>query len=297
MGSNAFLDIAIGLVLMYLVLSMLVTVINEFIATQLDLRASTLKDGIQKILEGSNLLDAFYAHGVVAAKNAAVGGDHVSYMSGQTFALGVLGSLDTKNPVPGFEDIKTAIQNLPDSKIKDTLLAQLTMADGNLERLRDGVARSFDATMDRLSGVYKRYLKWISLGIGLLLACILNADTIAVGGALWKDPYLRAQMVQSAGNVQGGGATAGTATDLTVLAQRIKEAENDLRPLPIGWDTSLFPKREPGPIAAWWISKIIGLLMTGLALSLGAPFWFDLLGKFMNVRGTGQKPAPTPRSP
>jgi hypothetical protein len=122
MGSNAFLDIAIALVLMYLVLSMLVTVINEFIATQLDLRASTLKDGIQKILQGSGLQDKFYAHGVVAAKNAAVGGNdnHVSYMSGQTFALAVLGSLDPKKPMPGFEDIRILVENLPASNIKDT---------------------------------------------------------------------------------------------------------------------------------------------------------------------------------
>jgi hypothetical protein len=31
-------------------------------------------------------------------------------------------------------------------------------------------------------------------------------------------------------------------------------------------------------------------LWTGLALSLGAPFWFDTLQKFMNVRGAGKKP-------
>ncbi len=202
MGSNAFLDIAIGLILMYLVLSLLVTVINELIATQLDLRASTLKDALEKILNDAALRVEFYKHGVVAAKNAAVGGngDHVSYMSGQTFALAVLGSLDTTKPVPGFEDIRTAVEKLPDSNIKGILLAQLTMAGGSLEKLRDGVARSFDATMDRLSGVYKRYLKYISLGVGLLLACALNADTIAVGDALWKDPSLRAQIVERAGN-------------------------------------------------------------------------------------------------
>jgi hypothetical protein len=32
--------------------------------------------------------------------------------------------------------------------------------------------------------------------------------------------------------------------------------------------------------------KLPGWLLTGMAISLGAPFWFDLLNKFMVVRST-----------
>jgi hypothetical protein len=32
--------------------------------------------------------------------------------------------------------------------------------------------------------------------------------------------------------------------------------------------------------------RLLGWLFTALALSLGAPFWFDLLNKFMVVRST-----------
>jgi hypothetical protein len=35
---------------------------------------------------------------------------------------------------------------------------------------------------------------------------------------------------------------------------------------------------------------IAGWLLSGVAISMGAPFWFDLLGKVMNVRNTGAKP-------
>src|SRR6516225_4544700 len=96
MGSNAILDIAIALVLMYLVLSMFVTVFNEYVATLLKLRASTLSQGVQQILDDPELRAKFYNHGVVAAKNQAVGGNGggISYMSGQTFALALLGVLD-----------------------------------------------------------------------------------------------------------------------------------------------------------------------------------------------------------
>jgi len=39
----------------------------------------------------------------------------------------------------------------------------------------------------------------------------------------------------------------------------------------------------------FWYS-IIGFLLTALALSLGAPFWFDILNKIIAIRGNGVKP-------
>jgi hypothetical protein len=51
--------------------------------------------------------------------------------------------------------------------------------------------------------------------------------------------------------------------------------------LPIGWGGT-----KPPQTAVDWITKILGILMTGLAVSLGAPFWFDLLNKFIVVRST-----------
>ncbi|MXV16028.1 hypothetical protein [Hufsiella ginkgonis] len=36
-------------------------------------------------------------------------------------------------------------------------------------------------------------------------------------------------------------------------------------------------------------SKMTGFLLTALAISLGAPFWFDLLNKLINIRATGKR--------
>ena len=36
---------------------------------------------------------------------------------------------------------------------------------------------------------------------------------------------------------------------------------------------------------------LLGWLVSGIAISMGAPFWFDLLGKIINVRNSGGKPA------
>jgi hypothetical protein len=41
----------------------------------------------------------------------------------------------------------------------------------------------------------------------------------------------------------------------------------------------------------------LGWLITAFAVSLGAPFWFDLLNKFVNVRASGKAPEEEPKSP
>jgi hypothetical protein len=38
-----------------------------------------------------------------------------------------------------------------------------------------------------------------------------------------------------------------------------------------------------------WIN-LVGFIITAFAISLGAPFWFDLLNKFINIRVSGKKP-------
>ena len=57
--------------------------------------------------------------------------------------------------------------------------------------------------------------------------------------------------------------------------------------LPIGWDR---PDLKPKPYDIFgWIAKFFGCGLTGIAISMGAPFWFDLLRKLFMVRSAVQK--------
>jgi hypothetical protein len=228
-------------------------------------------------------------------------------------AMAVLGSVDPTKPIPGFGDVKSAIETMPDCNIRDVLLAQLAAANGSLDTLRSNVANYFDATMDRVSGIYKRKLKLISLLVGIGIVVFLNADSIAVSTALWSDASLRAQMVQNAGTVvaSGQGAALPSDKETDTIKTRISTLEENLRPLPIGLDRSEIVKgfgllwnampwennlswtdyfKEIMKGASWTFMKLVGLFITALAISLGAPFWFDMLSKFMNVRGSGPPP-------
>jgi hypothetical protein len=46
-----------------------------------------------------------------------------------------------------------------------------------------------------------------------------------------------------------------------------------------------------------WVIKLLGLLVTTLAATLGAPFWFDVLNKIINIRSTGPSPNETAKQP
>jgi hypothetical protein len=295
MFNNAVLDIAIGLVLMYLVLSLMGTVINEFLASAVKLRATTLKSAIEGVLDDPNLRAAFYDHGLIDGANKATGVDQTSYISADSFAMAVLGSIDPNNPAPGFEQAKAAIEKMPPSSIQDVLLAQLNKANGDLNKLRAGIANYFDGMMDRVTGTYKRHLKQITLIVGFGIVVVLNADSITVGTALWKDSSLRAQMVQGAQTVlsdQQNNLTP-SGDQPSNISDRLKVLDNDIRPLPIGWKAADFPTAWQWPALWWLLVKLLGLTITAFAISLGAPFWFDILSKFMNVRGAGPKPDST----
>jgi len=75
--------------------------------------------------------------------------------------------------------------------------------------------------------------------------------------------------------------------DRTQLQQAVEsylKAKNSLA------DTGLqFGWKNP-PQGVEWFTKVSGLLISIFAISLGAPFWFDLLKRFMQVRQAGVSP-------
>ena len=144
---------------------------------------------------------------------------HPAYLDGRTFALALLDSVTElkegketragkkQTEFPTLDEIKGIVGNLPDSNIRDVLLANLATGQATVAELRDSLASWFDSSMDRLSGSYKRWLKALSLIVGILLAFAFNADSLSVSKALWKDETLRNEIVAAAGQTSICGAT------------------------------------------------------------------------------------------
>ncbi len=270
-GSNV-LEVVIGLVFVYSLLSLLCSTINEQIIVRFfALRANTLEDGIKTILTTiphdprvQNLTQKFYEHPLI--QSLAMGVRKPSYIPARTFTLVLKDILKDANI-----DLKT----IP---VLKPILDQIkTDAQQELASIENW----YDDAMDRVSGWYKRKTQVIILLMGLLITVSLNVDTIAITTSLTNNSALRATIVSAAqGSANPQTNTNVANTNLTTLQNQIEQ----IQPI-IGWSPSPLPKDIWG-----WLLKIAGLLATTFAISLGAPFWFDLLNKFVTFRSSGPPP-------
>jgi hypothetical protein len=122
----------------------------------------------------------------------------------------------------------------------------------------------------------------------------LNANTITIGERLWRDPALRGTVVQQAGAAAG---TEAGATALDRLKASVTKVEDVAKlGVPIGWSQSANDPRHISLREWGWARLLGGWLLTILAVSLGAPFWFDALSRLARLRGTGKPETPLPAS-
>ena len=176
-----------------------------------------------------------------------------------------------------------AIEGIPSAPLRQALLAIYADVGEEVDAFRDAAEKWYDNSMDRVSGWYKRHIQAALWVISIMVVLFLNVDTLQLATTLWKDPTTRAALVARADTaVQQGKPPATVGNAVSQLA------------LPLGWKLHFGKGPQEIPNHALGVlAKLIGLLLTAAALSLGAPFWFDLLSKFMRVRGTGPPPAPS----
>lgn len=201
------------------------------------------------------------------------------------------------------------------------------------------IATWFDHTMEGVGGWYKRTVTLIIAIVSLFIAVGLNVDTFVVVDSLSKDAVLR-QSVASvvAESVKENSADVKTIQEAIadrkaaakatpeeaaqaekdrqtgeLLRKRVAALKHGLDSLgmPMGWPEGpmWFCRETAGepcdrrllPVTFWgWGRRIAGWLFTAIAISLGAPFWFDLLNKFINLRAAAPPPAkvqPRPLAP
>ncbi|MBD2496247.1 hypothetical protein [Nostoc sp. FACHB-280] len=161
--------------------------------------------------------------------------------------------------------------------------------------LRREIEQTFNNSMERASGVYKRNAKGVALLIGFAIAIIANADTFHIVSRLSKDTAIRTAIVNSAGQI----VETNTAQDLKQLKEATDQVLTDIS-LPIGWNQVNLDQQIPKAtrnnqftiaFIQHYFTMVAGWLVSGIAISMGAPFWFDLLSKVVNVRNSGKKPA------
>lgn len=199
------------------------------------------------------------------------------------------------------DGVRLLIANMPDgSALKRQLRLLVDDQVTTVREFRKRMEVWFDSSMDRVSGVYKRRMQLVSLFVGLVVAVGGGVDTVVVGDALYRNPQLRDSLVahatQSVQKEQPSPQlTTSSPPQVNGSLERISQAAGALDGLPIGLRylsqqrSKIDPSLSDGGLQ-YWLLRTLGMLFTALALSFGAPFWFDLLSKLINIRTAGPRP-------
>jgi hypothetical protein len=365
MFSSPVLEVAIGMIFFYLLLSLICTALNEMIEAWLKNRAWNLELGIRRLLDDPDPAAGGFATHVyrkvvrffkllfgLEGENIPVSGpktqglasklyDHAlirslylhknlpSYIPSRNFALALMdmvapgqsgatgatrmppgqpntiiinGNAPPPPPAPPrLTNLRNGIADpnvVPSAKVRDALLTLIDSAEDDAARVRENIENWYNSATDRMAGWYKRRTQVIILVLGIGIAIALNADTVTVVDVLWRNSALRSSVASQAEQfVQQAKSEAANTSEQG--EQRLQQTERTLKNvgLPIGWNAqdaghtlpgSIF--KQPKQVISWSLYQFdlhwLGWLITGLAISLGAPFWFDLLNKIIVVRST-----------
>ena len=200
-----------------------------------------------------------------------------------------------QDPVKAAADsLNARLDKISNPQIKQFLQGVVTRTGSDLSAVEQEVADWFDASMDRLSGKFKRNTQVWTFAIALLSAALLNLDALHVADQIWAHP----QIVQ---NLDVSKFTDANPADqqkaITEVSSVLKQG------FPAGWaDGHFFQLPDPGSDAtkpnwilltpaAWlfWTS-LGGWLITAVSALFGAPFWFDTLQSLVRLKGAGPSP-------
>jgi hypothetical protein len=316
MFGSKILDVAIGLIFVYIVVSVLCTAVREGLEAFLKTRAAYLEHGIRLLLQnqkGDAIVDQIFSHPLIdglfmgkyeprsttGTNRPMTGGNLPSYIPSKSFASALLdiaargpanASLDRYGTPISLEAIKrNVVANIPGNpKIQRIVLHAVDAAQGDLDKAQKSIEDWYDSAMDRVSGWYKRTTHFIVMGLGLLIAVGMNVDSLLIVDKLYKENAIRDAVVAAAGTASENIDKAAVTDTSGDKYDRAEKALKDLH-LPVGWDSHRITFNCPKDGQAWMTNFVfpwIGWILTAMAASLGAPFWFDVLNKVMVIRST-----------
>ena len=309
-GSN-ILEIAAGIIFVFILVSTICTAIREGIESFLKTRAAYLEHGIRELLkdpQGNGLAKSLYEHPLIyglfngeytpgtktGSPAVMAGGSNLpSYIPSKNFALALMdiaarGPVTDDNnttsgaPVVSLDAIRANIGQIGNPYIQRLVLNAIDTAQGDLNKAQLNIENWYNSTMDRVSGWYKRSTQTIIFVVALAVSVGLNINSITILNYLSKNDTARKMVISQSTSAARDTIYKQAKTDLDALK------------LPVGWNygwqsIGLDPKQSTTKyfdLWNWIFGPLLGLLITTFAATLGAPFWFDMLNKVMVIRST-----------
>jgi hypothetical protein len=228
MFGSQILEVAIGLILVFLLVSLILTAVRESIEAIAKTRARDLERAIAELLkdpEGSGLRRELYTHplvfslfpgGLAATRFDAAGKvleraarNVPSYIPREVFSAALQDILKgelAKEAEAGAADYAKAakagdVRTQGSVHLLQAYKALLQVSGGDAERARKGIEQWYDASMDRASGWFKRRTQKILFLLGFGVAVLLNINAIDIAQYLATNQAAREGMVALAGQI------------------------------------------------------------------------------------------------
>ncbi|MEG3894997.1 MULTISPECIES: hypothetical protein [unclassified Microcoleus] len=207
--------------------------------------------------------------------------------------------MEDKEDSPIYKQIQETLDRMPES-LKRSLYILAQRAEGGggdtqvqLQRFQKEIEIWFDQSMERASGVYKRNARGVAILLGTAIAVAANADSINIINRLSKDSMLRSTVNLYAKELVEKNASTklDNLTSLTKVQNQVDRALDNVA-LPLGWSepNRLKLDTKGNLFLPALIAKLFGWILSGVAISMGASFWFEALSKIINIRNAGKKP-------
>lgn len=303
MTLSTVLELILGLVVFFYILSLIVESVTAKIDEWLSFEARDLEAGLRAMLtaaagegRGEGELAAKFealidnpliqnlvprTHSFSVREKVAKWRGYTLRMPGfippETFALALFNTLV---PEEGDESdiakVRAAVASLPKGETRKALLGLIDSSDQTIQDARQKVQNWFNDGMARVSALYRIHTRRVSFAVALVLVLLVDADAIAVSQRLWQEPTLRAAVSAEAQKLVDEGQSTTEIADNFATLQAL-----DFPVFGI-WQAGNWFRFE------YWLEHFLGWLTTWLALSLGASFWYDMLKRIKGERaGTG----------
>lgn len=309
-----WLEAALAFAVVMMAFSTVVTAILELIHRIFNLRESGLRRIIELVYENyisKRLVETLAAQGTaqadfvdrMAQTRFKPAQDRAHWMYRLTPSLLNAGRLTQLTTLEFIE----RLAEMPEGRILFEKSRQ--MGSAYLEDFLHDLASKYEAVGDSASDYFTRRSRASTMVISVLLALIVNLNAIALFDVLVTDKELRedwikrgeetAELLQKKQQelelllqapAQTGGKEQVAKIESNIREIRDLVGQDKSKGVPMGWD--LFPwhgedwKKNDFLDRVWLsVTWMFGVLLAGLLIGLGSPFWFDAFRKLTAITG------------
>jgi hypothetical protein len=191
-------------------------------------------------------------------------------------------------PIDAFTQLVSKVENSSEvpPQLKDNLrrLAQRAKtktadAEQQLQQFRYEIALWFEQSNTRVTAIYQRHIKVFTVLVSSILAVVINADSLYMLRRISENTAMRTVIIQNVLQIEGCQNNLSSLNCMNRMASLL-----DSTTILIGWHPVNRRTQFPQLSGFYVLRAVIGWLLTGIAISMGARFWFQLLGKFIDIR-------------